>query len=373
MTIPLIDLKAQYGSIREEVGRAAQEVLESGTFILGPNVEAFESEIADYVGVRHAVGVASGTDALLLSLRAMGIGPGDEVIVPAYTFFATVGVVIMLGATPILVDVDPETYCLDVEQLEARIGPRTKAIIPVHLFGHPAEMDTILRLSQQHDLKVIEDNAQALGSEYKGRRTGSLGHAGCLSFFPSKNLGAYGDGGMVVTDDASLAEHLRMLRTHGWKSKYYSEMVGYNSRLDELQGAMLRVKLRHLDQWNEMRRQQAAAYTERMADWNIGLPREMESAHHIYHLYVIWVNNRDRVAQELEQAGISTAVYYPYALHQVPAMEHVGYRTGDYPVAEAAADHCLAIPIFPEMTMEQLDSVVNRLGQITEVKSVLRL
>lgn len=364
MKIPLIDLTAQYESIRDDIDRAIQEVLQRGMFILGPNVAAFEREIADYLGVKYAVGVASGTDALLLSLRAMGIGPGDEVIVPAFTFFATAEVVSLLGARPVLVDIEPETYSLDVAQLERAVRPQTKAIIPVHLFGHPADMDPILDVAKQHGLKVVEDNAQAIGAGYKGRKTGSLGDAGCLSFFPSKNLGAYGDGGMIVTNDPLLERQFRMLRTHGWTEKYYSETVGYNSRLDELQAAILRVKLRHLDQWNELRRQWAATYTEELAGLNIGLPMEMEYAYDIYHLYVIQASDRDQVAQELAQAGVSTSVYYPYPLHLVPAMESLGYQKGDFPVAEAAAERCLAIPLYPEMSMEELKHVTGALRRI---------
>jgi dTDP-4-amino-4,6-dideoxygalactose transaminase len=296
----------------------------------------------------------------------MGVGPGDEVIAPAFTFFATAEVVILLGARPVLVDIEPETYSLDVAQLERAVGPRTKAIIPVHLFGHPADMDLILDLARRHGLKVVEDNAQAIGAGYKGRKTGSLGDAGCLSFFPSKNLGAYGDGGMIVTNDSLLAQQFRMLRTHGWTEKYYPEQVGYNSRLDELQAAILRVKLRHLDQWNESRRQRAATYTEALAGLGIGLPKEMEYAYDVYHLYVIQVSGRDLMAQELAQAGISTSVYYPYPLHLVPAMESLGYHQGDFPVSEAAAARCLAIPLFPEITREQLEHVVGAVRRITE-------
>lgn len=260
MKIPLIDLVAQYHDIRGEIDQAIHKVLESGTFILGPNVAALEEEVAGYLGRRYAIGVASGTDALLLTLQAYGIGAGDEVIVPAYTFFATAEVVSQVAATPLFVDIDPRSYCIDAPQLEARITPQTKAVIPVHLYGHPADIDPILALAREHGIRVIEDNAQAMGAEYKGRKTGSLGDAGCLSFFPSKNLGGYGDGGMVVTNDPELAETVRKLRTHGWIKKYHPEMVGYNSRLDELQAAILRVKLRYLDAWNERRREIARRY-----------------------------------------------------------------------------------------------------------------
>jgi dTDP-4-amino-4,6-dideoxygalactose transaminase len=347
MKIPLFDLVAQYQSIRDEIEQTIQGVLESGVFILGPNVAAFEAEIAAYLGVRYAVGVASGTDALLLTLRAYGVGPGDEVIVPAYTFFATAEVVSQVGATPVFVDIDPRTYCLDVKQLEAKISARTKAIIPVHLYGHPADMAPILELAKKHGLKVIEDNAQALGAEYKGRKTGSLGDAGCLSFFPSKTLGGYGDGGMVVTNDPTLAETVRKLRTHGWRTKYYPEMIGYNSRLDELQAAILRVKLRHLDAWNERRRKIAEQYRALLAGNGIELPWE-----------------------RLKAMGIASAVYYPLPLHLVEPYRDLGYGPGAFPEAERAAKETLAIPLYPEMTSDQIETVASGVRDaLVEVES----
>ena len=356
--IPLLDLKAQYESIQDEVDAAIRDVLENTAFILGPNVKALESEVAQYVGVQHAIGVASGTDALLLTLRAMGVEEGDEVIVPAYTFFATCGAVMLLGATPVLVDIDPETYCIDTQALETRVSARTKAIVPVHLFGHPADMDPIQDFASSHKLRVVEDNAQAIGATYKGDMTGGIGDAGCLSFYPAKNLGAYGDGGMVTTDDDALASELRRLRTHGWTQKYYTETVGYNSRLDELQAAILRVKLRHLDGWNERRRGLASAYDERLAGTGIRAPQTLEYARHAHHLYIIEVDDRDRVIEEMTAAGIGTAVYYPYPLHLLPALASLGHREGDFPVAESAAERTLAIPIYPEMTSEQVERVV---------------
>lgn len=359
MKVPLIDLAAQYRSIREEIDQAIQNVLESGLFILGPNVAAFEEEVAAYLGVRYAVGVASGTDALLLALRAYGIGPGDEVIVPAYTFFATAEVVSQVGAIPVFVDIDPRTYCIDVSQLEAKINPRTKAIIPVHLFGHPADMGPILEMAQKYGLKVIEDNAQALGAEYDGRKTGALGHAGCLSFFPSKNLGGYGDGGMVVTNDPTLAETVRKLRTHGWQKKYYPEMIGYNSRLDELQAAILRVKLRYLDRWNERRREIAKRYRALLGESGVELPYEAPYAKHVYHLYVIRVKERKAFQEHLRSLGIASGVYYPLPLHHVKPYQHLGYDVGSLPEAERAAQETLAIPIYPEMTENQIEMVAS--------------
>ncbi len=362
MKIPLIDLDAQYQALKPEVDEAIQKVLESGTFILGPEVAAFEQEVAEYIGVRHAVGVASGTDALHLSLRALGVGHGDEVLLPAFTFFATAGAVLLTGAKPVLVDIDPDTYCIDVRLLEEKISSRTKAVIPVHLFGHPAEMEAIGEVAEKHGLYVVEDNAQAIGAEYRGRQTGGLGHVGCLSFFPSKNLGAYGDGGMIVTDDSQLAEHVRKLRTHGWSRKYYPEFLGYNSRLDELQAAVLRVKLRHLDSWNEKRRSLAHGYTSRLSGRGIPTPQEAPGAVSVFHMYVIEVDERQKVIEDLDAAGIGTSVYYPYPLHLVPAWSELSDRAGDFPMAERAADRSLAIPLYPEMTEPQLDYVADALG-----------
>jgi len=359
MKVPLIDLVAQYQSIREEIDHAIHDVLERGTFILGPQVAAFEKEIATYLGVRYAIGVASGTDALLLALRACGVGAEDEVIVPSYTFFATAEAVSQVGATPVFVDIDPQTYCLDVTQLEARISSRTKAIIPVHLYGHPVDMGPILELKNQRGLKVIEDNAQALGAEYQGHKTGSLGDAGCLSFFPSKNLGGYGDGGMVVTNDPQVAETVRKLRTHGWQTKYHPEMIGFNSRLDELQAAVLRAKLRHLDAWNKRRREIAESYRVFLADSEIGLPWEEADVKHVYHLYIIRVKDRKAVQQHLKSLGIASGIYYPLPLHQVEPYRHFRYAPGAFDEAERAAQETLAIPLYPEMTEDQIKAAAS--------------
>ena len=358
-TVPLLDLNSQYASIREEIDEAIRGVLESGTFINGPNVEAFEREMAEYVGVENAVGVASGTDALLLTLRAMGIGEGDEVIVPAFTFFATCSAVMLAGARPVLVDIEPATYCIDPVGLEQSITSRTRAVIPVHLFGHPADLDPICNVAASNGLQVIEDNAQAIGARYKERVTGSIGDTGCLSFYPAKNLGAYGDGGMVLTSDDALVSGLRMLRSHGWTRKYYSERLGYNSRLDELQAAVLRVKLRHIDRWNDRRRGHAESYSALLADLPLRTPLECEYARSVYHLYVIEVEERVRVMADLDAAGIGNAVYYPYPLHLTPALESLGHGVGDFPVAEHAAGHCLTIPLYPEMTNQQTRLVVD--------------
>jgi dTDP-4-amino-4,6-dideoxygalactose transaminase len=325
-------------------------------------VAAFEREVASYLGVGFAVGVASGTDALLLTLRAYGICPGDEVLVPTYTFFATAEAVSQCGATPVFVDIDPKSYCIDVAQIGSSITPRTKAIIPVHLYGHPTDMAPIIELAREHGLKVIEDNAQALGAEYKGRKTGSLGDAGCLSFFPSKNLGGYGDGGMIVTNDPTLAETVRKLRTHGWRTKYHPEMLGYNSRLDELQEAILRVKLNHLDTWNEQRRLIAARYRVLLADTGVGLPWEAPYVKHVYHLYIVRVKERKTVQEHLKVAGVTSGIYYPLPLHLLDPYRHLGYGHGAFPEAERAADETLCLPIYPEISESQQDTVAKALA-----------
>lgn len=349
MNIPLVDLVAQYRTIQPEVDKAIQSVLESGQFILGAQVEALEREVASYLGTTHAVGVGSGTDALVLALRALDIGPGDEVIVPTYTFFATAEAVMLVGATPVFVDIEPVTNGIDVEQVRKKISDRTRAIIAVHLFGHPADMGALLECAREHGLRVIEDNAQAIGAEYRGQKTGNLGDVGCLSFFPSKNLGAYGDAGMLVTSDGAVAERVRMLRTHGWRKKYLPELVGYNSRLDELQAAILRVKLRHLEAWNEGRRRLAAVYDEAFAGTNIIGPREVSGSKHVYHLYVIRTEGRDRVQRFLRARGIASAVYYPQPVHALEACRGCWGVGDDYPVGERCAREFLAIPLYPEL------------------------
>ena len=355
--IPLMDMVAQYQSIKDEIDRAISEVLEKGHFILGPNVAALEKEIAAYLGVKHGVGVASGTDALVLALRALDIGPGDEVIVPSYTFFATAEAVLLVGATPVIVDVDADSYCIDVSQIPGRITEKTKAIIPVHLYGHAANMTAVMEIAREHKLKVIEDNAQAFGAEHRGQKTGSIGDVACLSFFPSKNLGGCGDGGMVVTNDGGIAERIRVLRTHGWKKKYFPEVVGYNSRLDELQAAILRVKLRHLDGWNKRRHELADIYRDRLAGVPVKLPIEADDARHVYHLFIIEVEERDNFAQYLKEQGIPTSVYYPQPLHLNKPLEHLGYKVGDFPVSERASERTISIPFYPEINEQQIDRV----------------
>ena len=365
MSIPLLDLVAQDRTIQPEIDAAIRGVVESGGFILGPNVTGLEAEVADYLGSAHGVGVASGTDALVLALRALEIGPGDEVIVPAYTFFATSEAVYQVGATPVIVDVCPDTYAIDVTQIRAALTPRTRAVIPVHLYGHPADMDPIMALAEEAGMAVVEDCAQAMGARYRHAdgtwsRVGAIGHIGCLSFFPSKNLGAYGDGGMIVTDDPALADRVRMLRMHGWRKKYHPEMVGYNSRLDALQAAILRVKLPHLDGWNSARRALSQTYTQRLGelDLPIGLPSAAGNVEHIYHLYILWVPDRAAFQASLKAAGVASAVYYPVPLHLTQPGLDQGYKPGDLPISEEAADHTVAIPLWPEMAEEQMDAVI---------------
>lgn len=358
--IPLVDLVAQYRSIQPEIDAAIQKVLITGRFILGDEVSALEAEIATYLGIKHGVGVASGTDALILALRALEVGRGDEVIVPAYTFFATAGAVLNVGATPSLVDIDPKTYCLDIEQVRASIKPTTKVIMPVHLYGHPADMYPTLELAWEYGLKVIEDNAQAFGSSYFGRKTGSFGDLTCLSFFPSKNLGGYGDGGMVVTDDEELAKKVRMLRTHGWQQKYYPEILGYNSRLDTLQAAILRAKLGYVDHWNDRRRELAEEYNQSLSEISdLTLPHQAPGSKHVYHLYVVRTQARDELQKHLKENSIASSVYYPQPLHLCEPCKGLGYQQGDFPNAERASRETLAIPLYPEITQEQVNRVMS--------------
>jgi len=358
MKIPLLDLVAQYHSIKDEMDEAVLGVLESGRFILGPNVSALEQEVAAYLGVKHAIGVASGTDALVIALRAADVEPGDEVIVPTFSFFATAGTVMTVGARPVFVDIHPETYLMDVAAIEAVITPKTRAIIPVHLYGQPADMDQIMAIAEKHGLKVIEDNAQAFGAEYKGVKTAAIGDVGCLSFFPSKNLGGYGDGGMVTTNDDGIAEKVRMLRMHGWKKKYFPEMLGYNSRLDELQAAILRVKLKHLDTWNARRAEVAHVYSRHLGALGLRVPAEAPDRTHVYHLYMAAFDERDAVQQRLKDAGIASEVYYPQPLHLAAPCRALGTSEGQFPMSEKCSRNLLALPVYPEMTGAQMEEVL---------------
>lgn len=357
MGIPLLDLKAQYLTIKDDIDQAILRVLDSGKFILGPEMKTFEKEMAAYCGVKEAVAVGNGTDALLLSLRGLGVGPGDEVITTPFTFFASAETVAALGATPVFVDIDPVTLNMDLNQLEAKITPRTKAIIPVHIFGQMVDVERVMEIAARHDLKVIEDSAQAIGSSYRGRKAGSIGDAGTFSFFPTKNLGAYGDAGMVVTDDEHLAAHLRMLRFHGCQTKYYHDEIGYNSRMDEMQAAILRVKFRHIDDWNAARREKAKIYNELLADLPLTLPGIDPAGTPVYHLYVLRTAKRDQLMAALKENGIAGAIYYPVPLHLQRAFRNLGYKEGDLPVAEKACKQALALPCYPELTLEQQQQI----------------
>lgn len=363
MQVPLLDLKAQYINIKEEIREAIDRVLESQVFVLGPEVKALEEEVANYCGSRFAIGVASGSDAILLSLMALGVGPGDEVITTPYTFFSTAGSVSRLGAVPVFVDIEPETYNIDPSLIESRITPRTKAIIPVHLFGQCADMEPILRLAREHGLAVVEDAAQSIGAQtvLDGGwvKAGTMGQMGCFSFFPSKNLGGYGDGGMIITDDEELAERLRALRVHGSRPKYFHSLIGANSRLDAIQAAVLRVKLRYLDEWSRARRENAKFYDEAFSGTEIEPPHVPERNISIYNQYVLRTKQRDKVAERLRSKGVGCEVYYPLPLHLQKCYEPLGYGQGDFPEAEAASRETLAIPIYPELSDEQKRYVVN--------------
>jgi dTDP-4-amino-4,6-dideoxygalactose transaminase len=355
--LPFVDLKAQYHSIKGEIDAAISHVLETSQFILGKEVAAFEEEFAAYCGAAQAVGVNSGTSALHLALLAAGVGPGDEVITVPYTFVATVAAIRYAGATPVFVDIDPASYNMDPAKLERAIGPRTKVILPVHLYGQPCDMDPIVEIARRHGKTVIEDAAQAHGAEYKGRRTGSLGDMACFSFYPGKNLGAYGEGGAVVTSNPEFAAALRLMRDWGQSRRYYHDERGFNMRLEGMQGAILRVKLRHLERWTEARRANAALYTRALDGGVITPPPEMPYARHVYCVYAIRTPRRDAVAEALGAAQIGYGIHYPVPVHMQRAYADPRYREGDFPVAERVAGEVLSLPIYPELTAEQIDAV----------------
>ena len=358
MKVPFVDLKAQYAAIRSEVEAALRGVLERADFILGEDVACFEEEFARYAGAKCAVGVGTGLDALEMALRGWGIGAGDEVITAANTFIATVLAIAATGARPVLVDCDPVTYNISPTAIEAAIAPRTCALIPVHLYGQPAEMDTISAIARKHTLLLLEDAAQAHGATFAGRPAGSWGDAAAFSFYPAKNLGAYGDGGCVVTNDAALAEKIRRLRNYGQREKYYHDTIGTNSRLDSIQAAVLRVKLRHLDAWNAARRAHAAAYHELLTGLPITLPQTHAQANHVYHLFVVQVDARDAVQKRLGEEGISTGIHYPVPIHLQEACAGLGYRRGQFPVTERAATRVLSLPMYAELSRAQIEHTV---------------
>jgi dTDP-4-amino-4,6-dideoxygalactose transaminase len=384
MKIPLLDLKAQYNSIKDEINEALLRCAESQHFILGPEVEKLEKNINEYVGSKHSIGVSSGTDALLVALMAIDLKPGDEVIIPTYSFFATAGVVSRLNARPVLCDSDNVTFNIDPDKIEELITEKTKAIVPVHLYGQSAEMDKIMEIAGKHNLKVIEDGAQAIGTQYKdGRNAGTIGDIGCFSFFPSKNLGGFGDGGHVTTNDDELAEKLRILRVHGGKPKYYHKIIGGNFRIDAIQAAVLNVKLPHLNSWTKGRQKNADLYTNLFTEAGLAegeghtgfndknrvlLPRAVYRSnnldrYHIYNQYIIRVESREALRKHLTDNGVATEIYYPVPFHMQECFKYLNYKKGDFPVAEFCADTSLALPIYPELTQEQIEYVVNTIKE----------
>lgn len=366
LMIPGFSLTRQNAELEQEVTEAILDVMRGGQFILGENVAKLEKEIADLCEAEYAIGVGNCSDALYLALRACGVGPGDEVITTPFTFFATAGAIAHTGAKPVFCDIDPGTFNIDPSRIEDAITERTKAILPVHLYGQAADMDPINSIAKKYSLYVIEDAAQAIGAKYKGRPVGSLGDIACFSFFPTKNLGAFGDGGMLTTNDPELEERIRMLRVHGSKKKYHHEILGCNSRLDELQAAILRVKLKYLDAWTNTRRALAERYREKLnvAGNAIVLPTEMEWAYHVYHQYTIRVPNRDAVQEGLKARGIASTVYYPLSLHLQPVFKDLGYEPGDFPESEKATEEALSLPMFPELEYAEQDRVVEELRDI---------
>jgi dTDP-4-amino-4,6-dideoxygalactose transaminase len=364
MQLPFVDLAAQRAALGDELREAFLTALDRGDYILGSDVAAFEAEFAAYCGVRHAIGVDSGTSALELALRAHGVGAGDDVVLPANTFVATAFAVYHCGANPVLVDVDEDTALMDVELLREAITPATKAIMPVHLYGQPADMDAINAIADEHSLAVVEDACQAHGARYRGRRAGALGSSAAFSFYPGKNLGAHGDGGIVVTDDDEVAERVRLLRNYGQLQKYRSESIGYNRRLDTVQAAGLRVKLRHLDDWNGARRAHAARYAEALAQLDLGLPGVRDEVEMVWHLFVVRLGDRDGTAARLGERGIQTGIHYPIPIHLQPACRDLGYARGDFPVTERLADAILSLPMYPELPSGAAEHVAATMNEM---------
>ncbi len=368
LQIPFVDLVRQYIIIKEEIDEAIGRVLNKGWFVLGEETAGIEEEFASYCGTKYAVGVGSGTEALHLSLLACGVKPGDEVITAPNTAVPTVSAISFANSNPIFVDIEPDTYTIDPFKLDAYLKRKSstkklKVIIPVHLFGHPADMDPILEVARKYGLKVIEDACQAHGAEYKGRKAGSLGDVGCFSFYPTKNLGAYGDGGMVVTNDKEIAQKVRMLRNYGEEKKYYNVIKGFNSRLDELQAAILRVKLKYLGQWNKTRRKHAHFYNSLLEDSIVTIPKEKNYAKHVFHLYVIRTKKRDKLQEWLKNKGIITAIHYPQPIHFHPAYKELGYKKDDFPLSEKYAEEILSLPMFPELKKDQIEYICNTIKE----------
>jgi dTDP-4-amino-4,6-dideoxygalactose transaminase len=365
--VPYLDLKAQYRSIKPEIDQAVARVLDSCQFVLGPEVAEFENEFASYCGTTECIALNSGTSALHLALLAAGVGPGDEVITVPFTFVASVATILYAGAKPVLVDIEPRTFNMNPDALEAAISPRTKAIVPVHLYGHPADMDPILELARKHKLVVIEDAAQAHGAKYKGRSSGSIGDIACFSFYPAKNLGAYGEGGAVTTTDPEYARTIRMLRDWGQDRKYHHLLHGYNYRMEGFQGAILRVKLRHLERWTQTRRAIVKTYNDRLAGADVVRPSETPWARHVYHLYTLRADNRDSLQAALQNAGIQTGIHYSTPVHLQPAYTALGYGPGSFPESEKAALEVLSLPLYPELSDSQIEDVAKAVMQATAV------
>ena len=363
--IPFLDLKAQYRSIKDEIDEAVLRVLGSAQYALGPEVAAFEEEFASYCGARFGMGVNSGTSALHLALLAAGVGPGDEVITIPFTFVATVAAICYTGARPVFVDIEPRFFTMDVSRIEEAITERTKVILPVHLYGQSADMDPILEIARRHKLIVIEDAAQAHGAEYKGKRVGGIGDMGCFSFYPGKNLGACGEGGMVVTSNPDYARTIRMLRDWGQEKKYHHVLKGYNYRLEGIQGAVLRVKLRHLEKWTVARRSHADQYNKLLKGCGVGTPEERKAARHVYHIYAIRTAEREKLMEFLKERGIGTGIHYPFPVHLLETYSDLGYRKGEFPVAEEVAGEVLSLPMFAELSREQQDSVIESIQEFS--------
>ena len=366
--VPYLDLKAQYRSIKPEIDEAVARVLDSCQFVLGPEVAEFEKDFASYCGTSECIALNSGTSALHLALLAAGVGPGDEVITVPFTFVASVATILYAGAKPVLVDIEPRTFNMNPDALQAAISPRTKAIVPVHLYGHPADMDPILEVARKHNLVVIEDAAQAHGATYKGRSAGSVGDIACFSFYPTKNLGAYGEGGAVTTSNPEYARTIRMLRDWGQDRKYHHLLHGYNYRMEGFQGAILRVKLRHLERWIERRRAIVKTYNEQLAGLDVVRPAEMPWARHVYHLYTLRSDNRDALQADLLNEGIQTGVHYTTPAHLQPAYAHLGYGPNSFPESKKAAREVLSLPLYPELTESQVQTVLDALTEIVPLK-----
>ncbi len=370
MKVPSFSLSEQNRIHRDELMTAIEEIVAGGMFILGKAVEEFEQALARYCGVKHAIGVANGSDALYIALAALGIGEGDEVITTPFTFFATAGSIVRTGAKPVFADIDPRTFNVDPAEVAKKVTPRTKAVMPVHLFGQPCDMDPINDIARKHGLKVVEDAAQAIGATYKGRMVGTFGDAACISFFPTKNLGAFGDAGAIVTDNDEVAEKCRMLRAHGSKKKYVHEMMGINSRLDALQAKILSVKLKYLDEWMDKRRALAAKYDDlliNVCSGKVKVPHVAEGCHHVFHQYTISVDDRDALQAHLAKEGIGSTVYYPIPLHLQKVFTSLGYKEGEFPNSERACKTVLSLPMFPELSDEQISAVVQAVASFFNV------